>query len=56
LHGSFWGNYTDLSEVMALAAEGRIRHTIKFFGFDEINENIDLLRAGDIVGRAVMKF
>jgi alcohol dehydrogenase, propanol-preferring len=56
LHGSFWGNYTDLSEVMALAAEGRIRHTIKLFGFDEINENIDLLRAGDIVGRAVMKF
>jgi alcohol dehydrogenase, propanol-preferring len=55
-HGSFWGNYTDLSEVMALAAEGKIRHTIKLITFDQLNENIDLLRTGEIVGRAVMKF
>ena len=55
-HGSFWGNYTDLSEVMALAAENKIRHSIKLFKFDEINENLDLLRPGEIVGRAVMKF
>jgi hypothetical protein len=25
-HGSFWGNYTDLSEVIALAQSGRIKH------------------------------
>jgi propanol-preferring alcohol dehydrogenase len=55
-HGSFWGNYTDLSEVMALAAENKIRHSIKTFKFNEINENLDLLRTGDIIGRAVMKF
>ena len=55
-HGSFWGNYTDLSEVMALAAQGRIRHTLKMFTFGQINEYIDLLRTGEIVGRAVMKF
>ena len=55
-HGSFWGNYTDLSEVMALAAEGKIRHTLKMFTFNQINEYIDLLRAGEIVGRAVMTF
>jgi propanol-preferring alcohol dehydrogenase len=55
-HGSFWGNYTDLSEVMALAAKGKIRHTIKLITFDQINENIDLLRQGEIVGRTVMKF
>ena len=55
-HGSFWGNNTDLSEVMALAAENKIRHSIKLFTFNEINENLDLLRTGDIVGRAVMKF
>ena len=29
---------------------------MKLFKFDEINENLDLLRKGDIVGRAVMKF
>ena len=51
-----WGNNTDLTEVMALAAKDKIRHTIKLFKFDEINENIDLLRTGDIVGRAVMKW
>jgi propanol-preferring alcohol dehydrogenase len=39
---------------MALAAENKIRHSIKLFKFDEINETIDLL--SDIVGRAVMKF
>src|SRR5215475_12077431 len=55
-HGSYWGNNTDLSEIMALAAENKIRHSIKLFKFDEIDENIDLLRTGDIIGRAVMKF
>lgn len=55
-HGSFWGNYNDLSEVMALAAQGKIRHTIKTITFEQINENIDLLRTGEIVGRAVVKF
>lgn len=55
-HGSFWGNYTDLSEVMALATENKIRHSIKVFKFDEVNQNLDLLRSGEIVGRAVMKF
>jgi len=55
-HGSYWGNNTDLTEVMALAAEDKIRHTIKLFRFDQINEHIELLRAGEIVGRAVMKF
>src|SRR5262249_56769212 len=55
-HGSFWGSYTDLSEVMALAAQGKIRHTVQTISFDQINEYIDLLRTGEIVGRAVVKF
>ncbi|NID06480.1 NAD(P)-dependent alcohol dehydrogenase [Luteibacter jiangsuensis] len=55
-HGSFWGNNADLMEVMALAAQDKIRHTIKTFGFDEVNTYIDQLRSGDIVGRAVMTF
>jgi propanol-preferring alcohol dehydrogenase len=55
-HGSFWGNYNDLSEVMSLAAQGKIRHTVKPITFEQINENIDLLRTGDVVGRAVVKF
>ncbi|SEN20306.1 alcohol dehydrogenase, propanol-preferring [Luteibacter sp. UNCMF331Sha3.1] len=55
-HGSFWGNNADLMEVMALAAQDKIRHTIKTISFDELNQYIDLLRGGDIVGRAVMTF
>jgi propanol-preferring alcohol dehydrogenase len=55
-HGSFWGNYNDLTEVMALAAQGKIRHTVKTISFEQINENIDLLRTGEVVGRAVIKF
>jgi len=45
-----------VSEIMALAAHGKIRHTIKPITFDQLNENIELLRVGNIVGRAVMKF
>ena len=55
-HGSFWGNNTNLTEIMALAAQDKIRHTIKVIKFEQINEYLDLLRAGDIVGRAVVKY
>jgi propanol-preferring alcohol dehydrogenase len=41
---------------MALAAQGKIRHTVKAITFDQINEFIDLLKTGRIVGRAVIKF
>lgn len=53
-HGSFWGNYNDLSEVIALAQQGKIRHATKVIRFEDINENLDLLRTGDVVGRAVV--
>jgi len=55
-HGSFWGNYNDLSEVVALAQQGKVRHTVKPVRFEEINETMDLLRSGDLVGRAVVKY
>jgi propanol-preferring alcohol dehydrogenase len=55
-HGSFWGNNADLIEVMALAAEGKILHTIRTIAFNDINEHIDLMRDNKIVGRAVVTF
>jgi propanol-preferring alcohol dehydrogenase len=55
-HGSFWGNNADLSEVMALATQGKIQHTIKTIGFEQINEYLDLMRGNNIVGRAVVTF
>jgi propanol-preferring alcohol dehydrogenase len=53
-HGSFWANYSDLQEVLALAQKGKIRHSIERVRFHDINENLELLRAGDIIGRAVI--
>jgi propanol-preferring alcohol dehydrogenase len=53
-YGSNWGSFTDLSEVMALAAMGKIHHDIHTIGFDQINQTIDALRAGKVSGRAVL--
>ncbi|RXH58125.1 NAD(P)-dependent alcohol dehydrogenase [Granulicella sibirica] len=55
-HGSFWANYNDLQEVLALAEKGKIQHTIRRIEFKDINENLELLRAGEIIGRAVIVF
>jgi alcohol dehydrogenase, propanol-preferring len=55
-HGSFWGNNADLTEVMALAAQDKIRHTIKTIAFEQVNEYLDLIRANEVVGRAVIKY
>jgi alcohol dehydrogenase, propanol-preferring len=55
-HGSFWGNYSDLSEVIALAQRGKIRHSLNRVCFEDINGTLDLLRDGDIVGRAVVTY
>jgi alcohol dehydrogenase, propanol-preferring len=54
-YGSNWGNFTDLSEVMALAAMGKIQHDIHTIGFEQINDTIEALRSGKIAGRAVLK-
>jgi len=55
-HGSFWANYSDLQEVLALAQKGKIQHSIKRIRFEDVNENLELLRGGDIIGRAVIVF
>ncbi|MCV7208095.1 NAD(P)-dependent alcohol dehydrogenase [Mycolicibacterium canariasense] len=54
--GSFWGNYDDLSEVLALAAAGLIKHTVTPVTLDDVNDNLAALARGDIVGRAVIVF
>jgi alcohol dehydrogenase, propanol-preferring len=55
-YGSNWGNHTDLSEVMALAAAGKIQHKITSVGFDQINPTLERLRNGSLIGRAVLMF
>ena len=54
--GSFWGNYNDLTEVLALADEGLINHNINPVKLEDINDNLEALGRGDVVGRAVIVF
>ena len=54
--GSFWGNYDDLAEVLALATEGLIKHNVVPVKLDDVNDNLEALSRGDIVGRAVIVF
>jgi propanol-preferring alcohol dehydrogenase len=52
--GSLWGNYNELREVIELAKQGKVKHTLQTFRLEEINRAIDLLRTGQIMGRAVV--
>ena len=52
--GSIWGNYNELCEVIGLQNQGKIKSNIRKFKLDEINQAIDLLKQGQIVGRGVI--
>jgi propanol-preferring alcohol dehydrogenase len=52
--GSMWGNYNELREVIELQSQGKIKNSIRKFRLDEINNAIDLLKQGEIVGRGVI--
>lgn len=54
IYGSLWGNYNELREVIELAKKGKIKHQIHKFPLSRVNEAIDLLRAGNVEGRAVI--
>jgi alcohol dehydrogenase, propanol-preferring len=52
--GSLWGNYNELREVIELANLHKIKHSTQKFSLGDINKAIDLLRHGQIDGRAVI--
>jgi propanol-preferring alcohol dehydrogenase len=54
--GSFWGNYNDLSEVLALAEAGQIKHTVTRVRWEDVNETLDAVARGDVLGRAVIVY
>jgi D-arabinose 1-dehydrogenase-like Zn-dependent alcohol dehydrogenase len=51
---SLWGNYNELCEVIELAKQAKISHSIQEFPLTEINKVADMLRNGEIKGRAVI--
>ena len=54
IYGSLWGNYNELREVIELAKESRLKHGIQKFPLLGVNDAIELLRHGNITGRAVI--
>jgi propanol-preferring alcohol dehydrogenase len=54
--GSFWSNYNDLVEVLALADAGKIKHNVTKVRLENINENLETLGHGSVVGRQVIVF
>jgi alcohol dehydrogenase, propanol-preferring len=55
-HGSFWGNYNDLCEVIELVKGGRIQHQIERVRLDDVNAVLERLGQGDVIGRAVIAY
>jgi NAD+-dependent secondary alcohol dehydrogenase Adh1 len=52
--GNLVGNYVELTELMALAAQGKVKLHAKPYGLEEINKAIDDFMAGEIHGRGVI--
>jgi NAD+-dependent secondary alcohol dehydrogenase Adh1 len=52
--GNLVGNYMELIELMALAAEGKVKLHTRTYGLDQINDAIDEFMAGHIHGRGVI--
>lgn len=51
---SLWGNYNELREVIELAKKRKINHSIHKFSLSDVNKAIELLRSGQVDGRAVI--
>jgi propanol-preferring alcohol dehydrogenase len=51
---SLWGNYNELREVIELAGQRKIKHAFQSFSIRQINQAIDQLKQGNIIGRAVI--
>jgi propanol-preferring alcohol dehydrogenase len=54
--GSFWGNHLDLVDVLSLAEAGLVKHNVTKVELEDINENLEALGRGDVVGRQVIVF
>ena len=52
--GSLWGNYNELREVIELQSQGKIKNYLTKFKLDAINDAINLLKQGEIIGRGII--
>jgi len=52
--GPYWGSAVELREVLALAAAGRLRADVETFPLGDVMQAYEKMRAGELVGRAVI--
>lgn len=52
--GNLVGSYTDLQDLMVLAAQGKVKLHTAQYGLDEFQRAIDDLSAGKVRGRAIL--
>ncbi len=50
------GNHLDLVEVLSLAEAGLVKHNVTKVRLEDIDENLEALGRGDVVGRQVIVF
>ena len=51
---TYWGSIPELIEVIALAQPGKIRARVQRFSLDDAPRAYELMRVGDLHGRAVV--
>lgn len=51
---SIWGSYNEMTELLTLAVDGKVKSQIKHFQLEDINKVFDGMRRGDIGGQAVI--
>lgn len=54
VEGSLVGNYIELQDLVELARQGKIKVITNRFKLDQVNEALDKLKTGEIIGRAVL--
>jgi NAD+-dependent secondary alcohol dehydrogenase Adh1 len=52
--GNLVGNYTELSELMTLAAQGKVKLATRAYRLDQVNEAMHDLIGGRLPGRGVL--
>jgi NAD+-dependent secondary alcohol dehydrogenase Adh1 len=52
--GNLVGNYSELAELMALAARGKVKLHTQTYRLDDINQAIDDLNGGRLAGRGIL--
>jgi alcohol dehydrogenase, propanol-preferring len=56
LAGAYTGKFADLLDLVALARSGKIQSVVsKKYKLDQVNEALDELKSGKIIGRAVIR-